>query len=207
MSLVGRPSVLFLDEPTTGLDPRSRLAMWDVIDDLVAAGTTTLLTTQYLEEADRLAHDITVIDRGMVIERGSPSELKRRVGGEQIVVTAVGAGDASRIVAGLADLTCGDPHVEDGGRRVVLPVEAVRGLVPLAVRRLDELGVEIEDVGVRESSLDDVFFALTGHGLDEGASDDEPARDDGTERLDDGAGDGQDEDGRDADAENVEVAS
>ena len=94
MSLIGRPSVLFLDEPTTGLDPRSRNAMWDLIDELVASGMTTLLTTQYLEEADRLADDIVVIDHGLVIERGTPAELKRRVGGEQIVVVASHASDA-----------------------------------------------------------------------------------------------------------------
>jgi ABC-2 type transport system ATP-binding protein len=166
MSLIGEPSVLFLDEPTTGLDPRSRNAMWDLIDELVASGMTTLLTTQYLEEADRLAHDIAVIDHGEVIERGTPAELKRRVGGEQIVVLASHAGDASRVIEGLASFACGESHVEDGGRRVVVPVHEVRGMVPHAVRRLDELGVDVEDVGVRHSSLDDVFFALTGRGLE-----------------------------------------
>jgi ABC-2 type transport system ATP-binding protein len=166
MSLIGRPSVLFLDEPTTGLDPRSRNAMWDLIDELVAGGMTTLLTTQYLEEADRLAHDIAVIDHGEVIERGTPAELKRRVGGEQIVVVASHATDAARVVEGLASFACGDAHVEDGGRIIVVPVREVHGMVPLAVRRLDELGVDVEDVGVRHSTLDDVFFALTGRALD-----------------------------------------
>jgi ABC-2 type transport system ATP-binding protein len=166
MSLIGRPSVLFLDEPTTGLDPRSRNAMWDLIDELVTGGMTTLLTTQYLEEADRLAHEIAVIDRGEVIERGTPAELKRRVGGEQIVVVASHAADASRVVEGLSPFACGDAHVEDGGRRVVVPVREVHGMVPQAVRRLDELGVDVDDVGVRRSSLDDVFFALTGRALD-----------------------------------------
>ena len=166
MSLIGEPSVLFLDEPTTGLDPRSRNAMWDLIDELVASGMTTLLTTQYLEEADRLAHDIAVIDHGLVIERGTPSELKRRVGGEQLVVHATHAGDATRVIEGLASFACGDAHVEDGGRCVLVPVQEVRGMVPHAVRILDELGVEVEDVGVRHSSLDDVFFALTGRGLE-----------------------------------------
>jgi ABC-2 type transport system ATP-binding protein len=166
MSLIGRPSVLFLDEPTTGLDPRSRNAMWDLIDELVAGGMTTLLTTQYLEEADRLADDIAVIDHGEVIERGTPAELKRRVGGEQIVVVASHATDAPRVVAGLAPFACGDAHVEDGGRRIVVPVREVHGMVPQAVRRLDELGVDVDDVGVRHSSLDDVFFALTGRALD-----------------------------------------
>jgi ABC-2 type transport system ATP-binding protein len=170
MSLIGRPSVLFLDEPTTGLDPRSRLAMWDLIDELVAAGMTTLLTTQYLEEADRLAHDIAVIDHGEVIERGTPAELKRRVGGEQIVVVISSPSEATRAVEGLASFACGDAHVEEGGRRILVPVHEVRGMVPAAVRRLDELGIAVDDVGVRHSSLDDVFFALTGRAL---APDDE----------------------------------
>jgi ABC-2 type transport system ATP-binding protein len=140
--------------------------MWDLIDELVAGGMTTLLTTQYLEEADRLAHDIAVIDHGEVIERGTPAELKRRVGGEQIVVVASHATDAARVVEGLASFACGDAHVEDGGRIIVVPVREVRGMVPLAVRRLDELGVDVDDVGVRHSTLDDVFFALTGRALD-----------------------------------------
>jgi ABC-2 type transport system ATP-binding protein len=152
--------------------------MWDVIDELVNAGTTTLLTTQYLDEADRLAHDIAVIDHGLVIERGTPEELKQRVGGEQIVVVAGHPGDAPRIVEGLAHFACGDAHVEEHGKRVVVPVQAVEGMVPLAVRRLDDLGVAIEDVGVRHSSLDDVFFALTGRGLEPEDDDGESADDD-----------------------------
>jgi ABC-2 type transport system ATP-binding protein len=176
MSLIGQPSVLFLDEPTTGLDPRSRIAMWDLIEELVAAGTTMLLTTQYLEEADRLAHEIAVIDHGRVIERGTPGELKQRVGGEQIVVLAERAVDAPGILQGLAPFACGDAHTEDGGRRVVVPVHEVRGVVPQAVRRLDELGIGVEDIGVRHSSLDDVFFALTGRALTpEDADGDRPA--------------------------------
>ena len=166
MSLIGRPSVLFLDEPTTGLDPRSRNAMWDLIDELVQSGMTTLLTTQYLEEADRLAHQIAVIDHGLVIERGTPVELKRRVGGDQIEVLVAHADDASRAIHALAEFACGDAHVEHG-RRVVIPVRDVRGLVPQAVRGLDEMGIEVEDVGVRHSTLDDVFFALTGHSADQ----------------------------------------
>ena len=162
MSLIGRPSVLFLDEPTTGLDPRSRLAMWDFIDELVASGMTTLLTTQYLEEADRLAHQIAVIDHGQVIERGTPDELKRRVGGEQIEVLVCRPEDARPAIDALADFACGDAHVERDGRRVVIPVREVHGLVPLAVRKLDDVGIDIDDVGVRHSTLDDVFFALTG---------------------------------------------
>ncbi len=115
MSLIGRPSVLFLDEPTTGLDPRSRNAMWDLIDELVASGMTTLLTTQYLEEADRLAHQIAVIDHGVVIERGTPEELKRRVGGEQIdVLVADVADDLGRVHEALAQFATGDAALREG---------------------------------------------------------------------------------------------
>jgi ABC-2 type transport system ATP-binding protein len=163
MSLIGEPSVLFLDEPTTGLDPRSRIAMWDLIDELVQGGMTTLLTTQYLDEADRLAHQIAVIDHGVVIERGTPEELKRRVGGEQIEVVLSAAPDAPRAIAALAAFACGDAHIEERGRRVVIPVRDLRGIIPHAVRQLDAAHVDVEDVGVRHSTLDDVFFALTGH--------------------------------------------
>ena len=167
MSLVGRPSVLFLDEPTTGLDPRSRNTMWDLIDELVASGMTTLLTTQYLEEADRLAHQIAVIDHGVVIERGTPAELKRRVGGEQIEVVVAHLEDVGRVAPALAEFATGDAHHERVGRRVVIPVRDVRGMVPQVVRRLDDAGIEVADVGVRQSTLDDVFFALTGHGAED----------------------------------------
>jgi ABC-2 type transport system ATP-binding protein len=166
MSLIGRPSVLFLDEPTTGLDPRSRIVMWELIDQLTKSGMTTLLTTQYLDEADRLADQIAVIDHGEVIERGTPVELKRRVGGEQIEVVLTAAHDAPSAIEALSSFACGDSHIERDGRSVVVPVRDVGGVVPLAVRRLDEVGVEIDDVGVRRSTLDDVFFALTGHGTD-----------------------------------------
>jgi ABC-2 type transport system ATP-binding protein len=167
MSLIGRPSVLFLDEPTTGLDPRSRNAMWELIDELVRGGMTTLLTTQYLEEADRLAHHIAVIDHGIVIERGTPEELKRRVGGEQIDVLVADVDDLAKVHDALVGFACGEPHYERVGRRVVIPVRDVRGVVPQVVRRLDEVGIEVEDVGVRQSTLDDVFFALTGHAAED----------------------------------------
>jgi ABC-2 type transport system ATP-binding protein len=172
MSLIGRPSVLFLDEPTTGLDPRSRIGMWDFIDELTKSGMTTLLTTQYLDEADRLADQIAVIDHGEVIERGTPVELKRRVGGEQIEVILTSAGDAPSAVDALSPFACGDSHIDCGRRSVVVPVREVVGLVPLAVRRLDEAGVAIDDVGIRRSTLDDVFFALTGHAAQEDSNDD-----------------------------------
>jgi ABC-2 type transport system ATP-binding protein len=167
MSLVGRPSVLFLDEPTTGLDPRSRNTMWDLIDELVRSGMTTLLTTQYLEEADRLADQIAVIDHGAVIERGTAAELKRRVGGDQIEVVVSDPARVHDAIARLAEFSVGEAHVDGDGRHVFVPVHDVRGLVPRVVRVLDETGIDVQDVGVRHSTLDDVFFALTGHGAEE----------------------------------------
>jgi ABC-2 type transport system ATP-binding protein len=167
MSLIARPSVLFLDEPTTGLDPRSRQSVWDLIDELVRGGTTTLLTTQYLDEADRLADDIVVIDRGTVIARGTSDELKRQIGGEQVEVVVADPADATRVIETLADRTCGDPHVGDDGRTVWLPVPQIEGVVPVMVRELDAAGIAIRDIDGRRSTLDDVFFALTGHAAEE----------------------------------------
>jgi ABC-2 type transport system ATP-binding protein len=167
MSLIARPSVLFLDEPTTGLDPRSRLDVWALIEELVQGGTTTLLTTQYLDEADRLANEIAVIDRGQVIARGTSDELKRRTGGDQIAVDLDDPADGPRVMALLASRACMDPLVDDDGRTVTIPVADVTGLVPQVVRQLDEAGVVVRDVGVRRSTLDDVFFALTGHAAED----------------------------------------
>jgi ABC-2 type transport system ATP-binding protein len=170
MSLIARPSVLFLDEPTTGLDPRSRQSVWALIDELVRGGTTTLLTTQYLDEADRLADDIVVIDRGKVIARGTSEELKQQIGGELIEVVVEDPADAQRVIDVLGHRACGDPHVDDDGRTVSLPVFRVEGLVPVAVRELDEAGVAVHDVAARRATLDDVFFALTGHAAEEGST-------------------------------------
>jgi ABC-2 type transport system ATP-binding protein len=172
MSLIARPSVLFLDEPTTGLDPRSRLDVWALIEELMQAGTTTLLTTQYLDEADRLANEIAVIDRGRVIARGTADELKRRTGGDQIAVDLDDPADGPKVMALLASRACMEPHVDDDGRTVTVPVADVTGLVPQVVRQLDEAGVVVRDVGVRRSTLDDVFFALTGHTAEEAAEPD-----------------------------------
>ena len=159
-SLVTRPPVLFLDEPTTGLDPTSRQRMWEVIRELVADGTTLLLTTQYLDEADALADTISVIDRGLVIAGGTAHELKSRIGGEQLEVTLTAA--HSGAAAALAPLATGPVQVSDDGRRLTAPVEAQGGLATAVIRALDGAGVGVDDVEVHRPSLDDVFFALTG---------------------------------------------
>ena len=167
-SLVGRPKVLFLDEPTTGLDPRSRLGMWDVIRTLVAGGTTLLLTTQYLDEADELADEIVVIDHGLVIAAGTAEELKGRVGGDVIEFTVPDRGRVSDAVIAVTKIGESDPHVDVetgvvsvgvGGRGSDALVEAVRGL--------DAAGVETQGLSIRRPSLDDVFLALTGHAAEE----------------------------------------
>ena len=164
MSLIARPAVLFLDEPTTGLDPRSRVDVWDLIEELVQSGTTTLLTTQYLDEADRLADQIVVIDHGVVIARGTSSELKAQTGGDQVEIIVDDPTDVPRVVELMNPRSCGEAHVDGGseGRTVVVPVWNVDGLVPEVVRQLDEEEIRVRDVGVRRSTLDDVFFSLTG---------------------------------------------
>jgi ABC-2 type transport system ATP-binding protein len=168
-ALVARPAVLFLDEPTTGLDPRSRLALWETIEARAAEGTTVLLTTQYLEEADRLADTIAVIDHGVVIAEGTSDELKDRVGGERLEVRLHDLGDAERAVAALADLADGDRPRADGP--IVIVPTLKDGTVAEAVRRLDEAGVKIDDLATRRPTLDDVFLTLTGHSAEEAASD------------------------------------
>jgi ABC-2 type transport system ATP-binding protein len=161
-SLVTRPSVLFLDEPTTGLDPTSRLRMWTIIRRLVADGTTVLLTTQYLEEADELADRIVVVDRGRAIAEGTAPELKRRVGGARLEVTLASPDAiAAEVVERFAD---GGVHVSRDGRHLRAPVSNTGGLATTIVRVLDEVGVVVDDVQVHQPSLDDVFFALTGRG-------------------------------------------
>jgi ABC-2 type transport system ATP-binding protein len=167
-SLVGDPRVLFLDEPTTGLDPRSRLAMWDTIRSLAARGTTLLLTTQYLDEADELADEIVVIDHGQVIAAGTSEELKGRVGGDVVEFTVPDRSRLADAVAAITPVGEGEPHV-DGETGVVSEGVGSRGSDALidAVRRLDGAGVEIRGLALRRPSLDDVFLALTGHAAEE----------------------------------------
>jgi ABC-2 type transport system ATP-binding protein len=165
-SLVAAVPVLFLDEPTTGLDPRSRSELWDVLRDLVAGGTTLLLTTQYLEEADRLADRIAVIDAGRVIARGTPAELKARVGGERVVVTLRSADQLAAAANALAPLAAEPPHSDTRALEVTAPV--THGTTLLAVvRALDEADVAAADVGLRSATLDDAFLTLTGHATDD----------------------------------------
>jgi ABC-2 type transport system ATP-binding protein len=174
-ALIGRPRLLFLDEPTTGLDPRSRLGMWDVIRGLVREGVTLLLTTQYLEEADALADMIAVVDHGRIIARGTADELKSQVGGERIEVVV----HESAAIAPAAGLLTGDHggdvSVDQHTRRLTVPAEGgVQGLVEV-VRALDQAGIKIDDIALRRPTLDDVFLSLTGH-----AAEIREAEDDGT---------------------------
>jgi ABC-2 type transport system ATP-binding protein len=159
-SLVTRPPVLFLDEPTTGLDPTSRSRMWDVIRDLVADGTTILLTTQYLEEADLLADRIVVIDHGLVIAEGTAKELKAQTGGARLEITLSEPHDGA--VDALAPFVSGRVQVTQDGRHLAAPVRSASGLANVVVRALDTAGALVDDIEVRQPSLDDVFFALTG---------------------------------------------
>jgi ABC-2 type transport system ATP-binding protein len=164
-ALVARPPVLFLDEPTTGLDIRSRIGLWEAIETLVAQGTTVLLTTQYLDEADRLANRIAVIDHGLVIAEGTPYELKMRCGGERLEVRLDDSGRADEAIAALAALADGRPALDNGSLRV--PLRERRGAIAEAVRRLDEAGIGIDDIALRSPTLDDVFLQLTGHAAEE----------------------------------------
>ena len=162
-ALIGRPRLLFLDEPTTGLDPRSRLGMWDVIRDLVRDGTTLLLTTQYLEEADELADTIAVVDHGKIIARGTADSLKAEVGGERIEVVVhdrTRMDDARRILTGIG---IGEAVIDDHTRRVTVPSDGGASRLINVVTELGEAGIVIDDIGLRRPTLDDVFLSLTGH--------------------------------------------
>ncbi|NNE12503.1 MAG: ATP-binding cassette domain-containing protein [Ilumatobacter sp.] len=162
MSLIARPSVLFLDEPTTGLDPRSRLAMWDLIEELEHDGTTVLLTTQYLDEADRLAERIIVIDTGTVIAEGTSDELKDRIGGDRLSVSIARPENRDAALATLTPLCTGPVEASHDGRSFTAPIHSGDRVVPGVIRALDDAGIDVLDVEVRRPTLDDVFLTLTG---------------------------------------------
>ena len=161
-SLVGAPRLLLLDEPTTGLDPRSRIELWDAIRALVEAGTDVLLTTQYLDEADQLAGQIAIIDHGRTIATGTPAELKRRVGGDVVEVHARRRDQLADIAQALARLDEGRPQIDEATRRVTVGVAGRDGLMSV-MRSLESLEVEVDDIALRQPTLDEVFLALTGH--------------------------------------------
>ena len=170
-ALVARPPVLFLDEPTTGLDIRSRIGLWDAIEELVAKGTTVLLTTQDLDEADRLADRIAVIDRGLVIAEGTSDELKAQVGGDRLEIRLEDGAQVEGAISALSEISAEVPASEDGLIRA--PLRQRRGAIAEAVRRLGEAGIAIDDIAVRRPTLDDVFLKLTGHATEPSEEDSE----------------------------------
>ncbi|HUG84558.1 MAG TPA: ATP-binding cassette domain-containing protein [Euzebya sp.] len=172
-ALVARPPVLFLDEPTTGLDPRSRTDLWDVIRDLVSGGTTLLLTTQYLEEADRLADEIVVIDHGAIIAQGSADELKDQVGGERVELTLVDPLRTEDARLLLAEVAFGDIAVN--GRTLIAQVRGGTQALRQTLRGLEETGIEVTEFGLRRPTLDDAFLRLTGHGAESTSDQEVPA--------------------------------
>ncbi|MCW5253948.1 ATP-binding cassette domain-containing protein [Streptomyces sp. SHP 1-2] len=176
-ALVVSPPVMFMDEPTTGLDPRNRQQLWEVIKQLVSGGTTLLLTTQYLEEADHLAHDIAVVDHGRVIAKGTSDQLKARTGGERVEVVVrerEHLGTASEVLRGLGE---GETTVEEHMRKLTVPVTGGARLLAEVIRELDTRGIGIDDIGLRRPTLDDVFLSLTGHVAEAGAGESENRND------------------------------
>jgi len=185
-ALVVSPPVMFMDEPTTGLDPRNRQQLWDVIRQLVSGGTTLLLTTQYLEEADHLAHEIAVVDRGRVIAKGTSDQLKARTGGERVELVVherEHIGTASEVLRGFGK---GETTVEEHMRKLTVPVTGGAKLLAEVIRELDTRGIEIDDIGLRRPTLDDVFLSLTGHAAE--AADEANGPAEGAGRRPEGAG-------------------
>jgi ABC-2 type transport system ATP-binding protein len=170
-SLVGRPQLLLLDEPTAGLDPRSRIELWEAIRNLVADGTDVLLTTQYLEEADQLARDVVIIDRGRVIAAGTPDELKDRAGRDVIEVRPRAAGDLPGVEQILSSVATETPRCDLDTSRVSVAADGGADQLTVVVRLLDERGITVDDVGLRRPSLDEVFLTLTGRGVAATAAD------------------------------------
>jgi ABC-2 type transport system ATP-binding protein len=175
-SLIGRPNVLFLDEPTTGLDPRSRQGMWEVIEDLISEGTTVLLTTQYLEEADQLANRIVVLDHGNVIAKGTSNELKSKVGGDRIEIVVESVGDVSNAAALIQEFGSAPAITEDLTKTILLPVAGGSTAIVNIVRKLDENKISIADIALRRPTLDDVFLSLTGHATENTEEVSKPAK-------------------------------
>jgi ABC-2 type transport system ATP-binding protein len=175
-SLIGRPNVLFLDEPTTGLDPRSRQGMWEVIEDLISEGTTVLLTTQYLEEADQLANRIVVLDHGNVIAKGTSNELKSQVGGDRIEIVVESAGDVSNAAGLIQEFGSAPAITEVLTKTILLPVAGGSTAIVNIVRKLDENKISIADIALRRPTLDDVFLSLTGHATENTEEVSKPAK-------------------------------
>jgi ABC-2 type transport system ATP-binding protein len=170
-SLVGHPPVLILDEPTTGLDPRSRLDLWHFIEGLVSDGTTILLTTQYLEEADRLAHQIVVLDAGKVIAAGTSDHLKDQLGGDMVAARVADPNRFDAAISIMSGLDDGEPQVDRPQRRISIPTRGGAKTLMAAARLFDEAGIALDDLALHRPSLDDVFLALTGHVAEESAGD------------------------------------
>ncbi|MEU7132037.1 ATP-binding cassette domain-containing protein [Streptomyces sp. NPDC046261] len=179
-ALVVSPPVMFMDEPTTGLDPRNRQQLWEVIQELVAGGTTLLLTTQYLEEADHLAHDICVIDHGKVIARGTSDQLKARTGGERVELVVHEREHIAPALEVMRAFGKGESTVEEHTRKVIVPVSGGAKLLAEVIRELDTRGIEIDDIGLRRPTLDDVFISLTGHVAEAGGEAGEGPAQEGT---------------------------
>ncbi len=169
-SLVGAPRLLLLDEPTTGLDPRSRIELWDAIRDLVERGTDVLLTTQYLDEADHLASHVVIVDRGRVVASGTPAELKRRIGGNVIEVHVRDRDDLGTVAAALASLDHAEPQIDEATGRVSVGVEPGGDRLMEGLRVVEAIGVEIDDIALRQPKLDEVFLALTGAPIEDGST-------------------------------------